>query len=630
MMSIASEFDLRSFDASGLLSAFLPAIVKLPDLSLINLKEAIKANKVLKTDHCKLQRTTLDDSQQEAVKLMLQCLPSDEEVDAADLSTLLRHCVKLVVGAPGTGKSAVVAAAAQMLFEPFAIQREATNQLYEKEKEDLNATIKAVYKGETKNISRSMLSAMKQDFNSKWTETTIKACEALYIIAKNNQAVFNIYNAFIKKGVEDMTVIKGVMYYSFHRDESDCLEEIGVDIRDLDRKLKAGKVSPIILCSVAAFHALNESFLKAVIPSIMIIEEVSTLDCFSMPSILNKAAVMPKLARIICVGDDHQLPPFKADVEGAITSALRRVLDSTIPFEMATLKVSYRLPADTTDFLAREVYGLDKYLPSEAKRMISQPFARFIDAANGIWVEGCPRYMIDKCKDYQVDIACKVAIQYCKEKKSVAIICMYDDDRSKCIVTCRLKHQGGKFPISTIDACQAIECDYIVVVLGTSHTKFVKSRGRQLMAMTRNKKFCDIIISASHFDNQMRGTLLHTYSQLPGVSRIRAFEVFEEDDVPEEGGTDLGNDGTVGLKRFAIDDEDHNSNKRRSIEGLNQASSVPSSSKQTLDEADASIVATTSTAATDGQVNDLVSPPSPTPSQLNEVTDATSSSFPMD
>ena len=565
-LHLASSSIPQLLDPTGLLAAVYPALC-LDDADVIShrLRDHLSQSQTLRRrvaitlPPCAL----VDESQMKVMEIILAPLPPIDSLKALSIDQLLWHVIKFIQGPPGTGKSSTIAHAASQLIATLEKQAVMNREKYDDEKIRLNQQGLALLAGCSK-----VTELQHEEQNNAFRQTTVNQSEAIFVVNKNNLTTINTHKALEKIGAAH-SVLRPALFGAFHEETYLAMEETAIGLRGLREALENKDVERIILCTVGTFQSLPSWFLEARKPSIVIVEEASTLPLNFLPSILYKCGNY-HLSRLVFVGDDKQLGPYMAETESAIQSCFQlnrqRVAmnfngsneEKEALLEEAMLMTAYRNPAAIAGVLSRERYGGLVLSSAEKTSEARQPFCRFVDMSRQ-----CTRLDEDNQSTFEegqlernqlvgtqpdhsavpftaaphpkdVTLACDLLLHYTSLGRSTTVLTMYEQHRFA--ISCELFTRGAESVISTadklstVDGFQGREDDYIILVVGRTGSKagFVASKERQTVAISRPRLHLTVITSYNFIKDTLRGELLHCLAETDGVEWVTPEDLLKD------------------------------------------------------------------------------------------------------
>lgn len=296
--------------------------------------------------------------------------------------------------------------------------------------------------------------------------------DTIYACCQSNVAVKNIGESFSRARINFKIIVSPNFYVEWHEDlYSDIESRL---IRSDDLPTSAAKLNQLLGgCNVILSTV---SFLSApkivgdVCPlftlrpmRLLFLDEASQIHLRAYPHLLQRFGIL--LARIIFLGDDRQLPPFKGE----------EVIDAGLSvFELAHLRkkaflldTCYRLAKPMAEFISKTVY--DSLLVSGPNNY--NPKGDLLDCISYVDVKSSheEKQGTSRINTGEVDMVARLVAEYKKRggnMTNVKVITTYDAQRDALEdVLKRQGLSGASDIVFSVDSFQGRESDYIILSL---------------------------------------------------------------------------------------------------------------------------------------------------------------------
>lgn len=568
-------------DANGLLGLAFPSLITNNEASLETRQLCRSQSEVFKVSHLPRDDISIDDSQREFITDALTRATSDDT-----LPNMQRDSFRILIGPPGTGKTSTIAKMISTLAPALEEASIKTYDTYVKLEEEMQAHFKAEQDGKA-------AAAIKQRFQKQHGHLK-DSREAVYVITQSNAAVLNVHRA-LKDLEVDHALIRSHAYGTFHARHFVNVEEA---IDGDDQTIKAilanteEQMPFVILSTTAMYLTLLKNLFDARKPTMIIIEEASTVSAHLLVSILNRAK---GIVRVVLAGDPQQNEPYLSDHEQNMQSALD-VIGNKV--DSHTLTTCYRLNPAFVSLLHDVAYSSLVSPPGAAGERDISKCASFYDIvqpsnateAQPDRIENQDDDLISSVRASETKFAAELFVSLSLEKKSVTVICMYEAGRlhiSQHLFNHKFSYDAAK--LTTVDAFQGCQDETIILVIGR-HKKpgFTSKTNRQIVAMTRHTTALHVVTNKDFIDGALAGTPLGVLSEkatwfdverkpLPMVPSsevvVSQTNDAEEAHAPQDVQTEEANDIAVACQRSILslkeeEDYDLEEARQRSLQSL--------------------------------------------------------------
>ncbi|KAI0317975.1 P-loop containing nucleoside triphosphate hydrolase protein [Amylostereum chailletii] len=324
---------------------------------------------------------------------------------------------------------------------------------------------------------------------------------SVWLVANSNVAVKNIAEKLFGVDFLDFRLLVSEEFqFEWHEHLYEKIEgnvirsdEFPKTLIGAERLLKGARV---ILCTVSMLsNSAIWPFTRAVPVETVIVDEASQIQIGDYIPLIHN--FKQTLAKLVFIGDDKQLPPFKQDE----IPTLRSVFEiPSLREDAIFLDTQYRMPVIIGNFISQHVYN--GFL--ETKHDItSWEACRFVDVIKSA---ECQSQGGSWTNSHEADAAIRIARKYHEKGKSYRIISPYDAQRG--MLEQKLKASGLPWEdrCFNVDSFQGNEEDHIILCLVRSGDKlgFARDERRSNVMLSRCKKSLVICTSKSFVQGEGR------------------------------------------------------------------------------------------------------------------------------
>lgn len=431
--------DQQDYDPSNLLCPFLlgdepESAEKVIDQKTIKLMKRPQAHK-FNIIAARESKGTLNASQAKAARAILSPLDSQQDLKVKSWSDTIwnsQERLVLIHGPPGTGKTSLITACC----------------------EQWQSTCSHVEGGGGSSSS------------GEGARDTIYAC------CQSNVAVKNIGESFSRANINFKIIVSPNFYVEWHEDLYNDIEPRLIRSDDLPNS--ASKMNAlldgcnVILCTISFLS--SPKVVGDICPlftlrpmRLLFVDEASQIHLRAYPHLLQRFGNL--LARIIFLGDDRQLPPFKG--EEVIDAGLSVFELSHLRKKAFLLDTCYRLAKPLATFISKTVY--DSLLISGSKNF--DPKGGLLDCISYVDVETSreEKQGTSRMNAAEIDMVIRLVAEYKKRGGNMInlkVLTTYDAQRDA--LEDGLKRQGlsgASDVVFSVDSFQGRESDYIILSL---------------------------------------------------------------------------------------------------------------------------------------------------------------------
>lgn len=378
-----------------------------------------------------------------------------------------------------------------------------------------------------------------KEFEAKWEGGLRYASEGVLCVAKSTHAIAALFEAC--KSMGD-TKIDVTLFKSTSDPAHSILDNRGIIAARAIKKAKQGKLSRIVLCTIAALDDLFSSVLTMLNPFLIVILESSSLDHQYAQRLVAKCN-RGALERIVLVGDEMQMPPSDTADEKRM-SAFDGIKTPSI---LTELLEAQSIPAPITEIISKRLYN-GRLKPSSQVladyKTEKPPFCFVVDCCDGF--EKTKKGTIITGKGYirntpvinNIFTAAKLAKVYHEAGLSFTVIVVNEKTRSAISSRCRQLEMSDEFckssKITTLEQYQSGKADYTILVLEKSDgAGLVDDLQRQNVAVTRANKHLTLICDNKSMTSLFKDSIIlqdlyqHKCSQYMSASKLLDAEAKE-------------------------------------------------------------------------------------------------------
>ncbi|TFY66809.1 hypothetical protein EVG20_g4292 [Dentipellis fragilis] len=279
----------------------------------------------------------------------------------------------------------------------------------------------------------------------------------IWLLAQSNVAVKNIAEKLAKIGfLKFRLLVSENFHFEWHEHLYESIEsnvirsdEIPEFLTAMEQKLLGTKV---ILCTLSMMSSSSIPLLAKLAPvQTVIIDEASQIEMGDYIPLLHE--FRKTLAKLVFIGDDKQLAPYGQEDIPDLQSIFEV---SNLRADAVFLDTSYRMPTVICNFISRQIY--DGRLKSK-HNLHSKNACRFVNVDRGKEEKSGHSWINQE----EVHMVIRIARRFLNEGKSFRIITGYDAQRTALENTMKSEGLNWEDKCFNVDSFQGNEDDYIII-----------------------------------------------------------------------------------------------------------------------------------------------------------------------